>query len=149
MVFTKSDPNKKILGVLFLNDVKNYLYEKDILKNVLIANDIAKTDFDVVTPDDTCSDALNKIGKLNQEGVPVVNNKKDKKIIGMLWRKDILDAYLKAIEVREISSHLASSIIMKEEEPEVRFMEGYSISEIPPPKSFIGKSIKQLNQSKL
>jgi len=139
------DSNKKILGVLFLNDVKNYLYEKDILKNVLIANDIAKTDFDIVTPDDSCSEALNKIGRFNQEGVPVVNNKKDKKIIGMLWRKDILDAYLKAIEVREISSHLASSIVMKDEEPEVRFMEGYSISEIPPPKSFIGKSIKQLN----
>lgn len=139
------DSNKKIIGVLFLNDVKSYLYEKDTLKNILIATDIAKTDFDIVTPDDTCADALDKISKLNQEGVPVVNNKRDKKIIGMLWRKDIQDAYLKAIEVREISSNLASSIVMKDEETDVHFLEGYSISEIPTPKSFIGKSIKLLN----
>ena len=139
------DSNKKIIGVLFLNDVKSYLYEKDTLKNILIATDIAKTDFDIVTPEDTCADALDKISKLNQEGVPVVNNKRDKKIIGMLWRKDIQDAYLKAIEVREISSNLASSIVMKDEETDVHFLEGHSISEIPTPKSFIGKSIKLLN----
>jgi len=139
------DSKGKIVGVISLNDVKGYLYEKDMLKNVLIANDIAQTDFNFVTPDDTCADALGKISKLNQEGVPVVNNRRDKKIIGMLWRKEVQDAYLKAIEVREISSNLASSIVMKDEEPEVRFLEGYSISEIAPPNSFIGKSIKQLN----
>ncbi len=139
------DSKGRIIGVLSLNDVKGYLYEKDILQNVLIANDIAQTDYEFVTPDDTCADALDKISKLNQEGVPVVNNTRDKKIIGMLWRKDIQDAYLKAIEVREISSNLASSIVMKEEEPEVHFLEGYSILELRPPNSFIGKSIKQLN----
>ena len=139
------DSKGRILGVLSLNDVKGFLYEKDILQNVLIANDIANTDFEVVIPDDTCAEALDKISKLNQEGVAVVNNRRDKKIIGMLWRKDIQDAYLKAIEVREISSNIASSIVMKDDEPEVRFLEGYVISEIPPPRSFIGKSIKQLN----
>ena len=34
---------------------------------------------------------------------------------------------------------------MKDEETDVHFLEGYSISEIPTPKSFIGKSIKLLN----
>ena len=34
---------------------------------------------------------------------------------------------------------------MKDDTPQIRFLEGYSISEVTPPKSFIGKSIKQLN----
>jgi trk system potassium uptake protein TrkA len=34
---------------------------------------------------------------------------------------------------------------MSEEEQSVHFLEGYSITEIKPPKSFIGKSIRQLN----
>jgi trk system potassium uptake protein TrkA len=34
---------------------------------------------------------------------------------------------------------------MKNEEPQVHFMEGYSINEIAPPKSFIGRSIRDLN----
>jgi trk system potassium uptake protein TrkA len=34
---------------------------------------------------------------------------------------------------------------MKDDETNVHFMEGYSISEISPPKSFINKSIRELN----
>jgi len=34
---------------------------------------------------------------------------------------------------------------MKKEETQVHFMEGYSIAEITPPKSFIGRSISSLN----
>jgi trk system potassium uptake protein TrkA len=34
---------------------------------------------------------------------------------------------------------------MSEEEQSVHFLEGYSINEVKPPKSFNGKSIRQLN----
>ncbi len=34
---------------------------------------------------------------------------------------------------------------MKEDEKEFHFMEGYTIVEISPPKSFIGKSIRELD----
>jgi trk system potassium uptake protein TrkA len=63
----------------------------------------------------------------------------------MIWRKDIQDAYQKAIEAREITSSFASSIVMKDELPQVHFMEGYSISEISAPKSFMNKSIRELD----
>ena len=83
--------------------------------------------------------------KNDYEGLPVVESKDSRRVIGMLWRKDIQDAYQKAIEAREITSNLASSIVMKEEQPQVHFMEGYSISEIKVPRSFINKSIRELN----
>ena len=68
-----------------------------------------------------------------------------RRIIGIIWRKDIQDAYDREIERRELTSNLASLITMKEEEPMVHFMEGYSIIEISPPNSFVGKSIRELN----
>ena len=34
---------------------------------------------------------------------------------------------------------------MKDDETHIQFLEGYTIAEIAPPKTFIGKSIKQLN----
>lgn len=74
-----------------------------------------------------------------------MENNNSNKIIGMIWRKDIQDAYNKEIEKRELTSNLASLITMKEDEPMVHFMEGYSIIEISPPKSFVGKSIRQLD----
>ena len=78
-------------------------------------------------------------------GIPVVDSLKSKKLLGMIWRKDISDAYQEEIERREITSNLASKITMRQEETQVQFHEGYSIAEIKPPKSFIGRSISSLN----
>ncbi len=88
---------------------------------------------------------MDKLRNHNYEGLPVVESNGSGKILGVVWRKDILEAYHKEIEKRDITSSLASSITMKEDEPQVHFMEGYSINEIKPPKSFIGKSIRELN----
>ena len=135
----------KIFGIISLNDIKDYLFEKDSLQNLLIAGDIANTNFDTITPDDNCGTAMEKLRYSRYEGLSVIENKGSKKIIGFIRRKEILDAYHKAIERKEITSTLASSISMKEEEPQVHFIEGYSINEIAPPKSFIGRSIRDLN----
>ena len=135
----------KILGIISLGDIKDYLFEKDSLQNLLIAGDIANTTFDTITPGDNCGIVLEKLRYSRYEGLPVIEDKDSNKIIGFIRRKEILDAYHKAIERKEITSSLASSISMKDEQPQVHFMEGYSINEIAPPKSFIGKSIRELN----
>ena len=128
-----------------MNDIKDYLFDRDALQNVLIAGDIANTSYKSVTPGDDCNEAMEKFRNYNYEGLPVVDPDNPKKIIGFIWKKDILDAYHKAIDRREITSNLASRITMREESPQVHFMEGYSINEISPPKSFFGKSIRELN----
>ncbi|TDJ53057.1 MAG: CBS domain-containing protein [Ignavibacteria bacterium] len=135
----------RILGIISLNDIKDYLFEKDSLQNLLIAGDIANTNFDTITPDDNCGTAMDKLRYSRYEGIPVIEKKGSDKIIGFIRRKEILDAYHKAIERNEITSSLASSISMKKDEPQVHFMEGYSINEIAPPKSFIGRSIRDLD----
>jgi CIC family chloride channel protein len=142
--FPVIDNTEKLIGTISIYDVKDHLYERDSLRDILIANDIANMNYEAVVPSDNCQTALDKMRKYDLEGLPVVNPGTDK-VIGMIWSKDIHYAYNKEIEAREISSNLASSIVMKEEEPQIHFMQGYSISEIKPPNSFVGKSIKQLN----
>lgn len=134
-----------ITGIISLDVVKDQMFERESLKDILIAGDIANTNFDTIPLSDNCKSALDKLRLHNYEGLPVVESEGSRKIIGMIWQKDILDAYNKAIDRREITSSLASSIAMKSEEPQVHFLEGYSINEIKAPRSFTGKSIKQLN----
>jgi chloride channel protein, CIC family len=142
--FPVVDDGGELKGIISIYDIKDYLYEKDSLKNLLIANDIANTNFEALMPGDNCQSALDKMRKYDVEGLPVIDYD-SKKVSGMIWSKDIQHAYNKEIEAREISSNLASSIVMKDELAQIHFMEGYSISEITPPPSFVGKSIKQLN----
>ena len=135
----------RVAGMISIYDIKDYLFEKESLENVLIAGDIFNPNFEPVTVDENCQSALDKMQKYGFEGLPVVDSLMSKKIIGMIWRKDILDAYQKETERREITASLASSINMKDETTQIHFMEGYSINEILSPKSFKGKSIRELN----
>ncbi len=139
------DSQKNVKGIISLFDVKDYLYERESLKNLLIAGDIARMNPPTITPDNNCQVALDKMRRYDLEGLPVIQSDKNYKIVGMIWMKDIQDAYQKEIDRREITSSLASSITMKDDETQIQFLEGYSIAEIAPPKTFIGKSIKQLN----
>ena len=139
------DRDNNVKGIISINDIKDHLFEKDELKNLLIAADIANTNFESLPLESSCHVALDKISRYNLEGLPVVSSDNGNKLLGYIWRKDIQDAYQKEIDRMEIASNLASSISMKEDEKEVHFMEGYSIVEISPPKSFIGKSIRELD----
>ena len=134
-----------LIGIISIYDIKDHLFEKDELKNLLIAADIVNTNFESVPPDSNCEMALDKMSRYDLEGLPVVNSEDGNKLIGYIWRKDIQDAYQKEIDRMEIASNIASSIVMKEDEKEFHFMEGYSIVEISPPKSFIRKSIRELD----
>jgi len=143
--FPVLDSAGNIRGIILVDTIKDYLFEKDSLQNLLIAEDIMSTNFDTVSLEDNCQTALDKMSKFNFDNLPVVASPDSKKIIGVIWRNDIQDAYNEEVERREISSTLASSISMKEPETNVTFLEGYSISEIKAPKSFVNKSIRELN----
>ena len=133
-----------VRGMISIHDIKDHLFEKDALQHVLVASDLINVNFGVLLPTDNCNIALDKIRRYDLEGLPVIENKDSEKIVGMIWRKDIQDAYQKEIERREITSSFASRITMKQEQPQISFMEGYSIAEVSPPKTFIGKSLRQL-----
>ena len=143
--FPVVDRKNNIKGMISLKDLKEYLYERESLQNLLIAGDLANINFDMINIESDCKTAMDIMSRFDFEGLPVANNDDPDKVIGMIWRKDIQDAYQKAIEAREITSSLASSIVMKDELPQVHFMEGYSISEISAPKSFMNKSIRELD----
>ena len=139
------DDNGAIVGMISLNDLKDFLFERDSLSTLLIAGDLVNKEFEPVLLEDNCFTALEKMNKYHLEGLPVVNDLKSKKVIGVIWGKDIQDAYQKEINRIEITSNLASSITMKDAEKNVQFLEGYSVAEFKVPGSFVGKSIKDLN----
>ena len=143
--FPVVDRNNNVKGIVSIYDIKDHFFEKEELKNLLVAADIANTNFETLPVESNCQVALDKMSRYDLEGLPVVSEEDGNRFLGYLWRKDIQDAYQKEIERMELASNIASSIVMKEDEKEVHFMEGYSIVEISPPKSFIGKSIRELD----
>lgn len=151
-VISKRDPyfivlneGGQFVGIISIHDVKSFMFEGEELQNLIIAGDIATKDIEVVTLEDNCQTALDKMSQTGFLGLPIVHSQNRLKVLGMVWQKDILDAYHKEIERKDMAATLVDKIQLSSRRQEVVFMEGYSISEIPVPPSFVGKSIKELN----
>ncbi len=143
--FPVVDKKSRLTGIISMNDIKEHLFEKEILRDLLIAKDISNHDVQTVTTLDNCQTVLDKLSEMGIDGMPVVDPKRSDKLLGMIWRRDVLDAYSVEIKRRDIVSSYASKITMKNIDTNVHFMEGYSMTEIPVPRSFMGKSIKELD----
>ncbi len=143
--FPVINDKNELKGIILTNTIKDYLFEKDSLKDLLVASDILSPNFDTVLLSDNCQTALEKMKNHDYDGLAVVESHESNLLLGMVWRKDIQDEYDKEIERRDISSSLASKISMKGEESSVQFLEGYLVAEIIPPDSFVGHSIRELN----
>lgn len=137
--------NESLIGLISLNELKEYLFERDSLRDLLIATDITNHNFEVVTPDDNCQSAIDKMRRAGLESLPVVVSENQKNLVGTILLTEIQDAYQKELNKREITENLADKISMSNKETNVQFIEGYSIAEIPAPGIFVGKSIRELN----
>lgn len=151
-VTSKRDPyfavlnsQKELTGIVSIHDIKSFLFEGEELQNIIIAGDIASKDFESASLENNCYDVLEKISDSGLTALPVVDSENNQKMLGFVWQKDILDAYQKEIEKKDMVATMVDKIQSSNPTNEVQFLEGYSISELPVPKEFIGKSIKELN----
>lgn len=136
--------DKEFLGLISIDLIRDLIFDKDTLKDLIIAGDIANRDVCKIYTDDNCRDVLDIMSKSKYDALPVFERSKPNKQFGLVWHKDISDAYQREIERLEITEDLASKIRSSNQDKEVQFMEGYSISEIPIPLNFVGRSIKGL-----
>ncbi len=115
------------------------------LQDIIIARDIAVKDFDKVTLEDNCQVVLDTLSHSGLSGLPVVDANKSNKILGMIWRRDILKTYNQEVEKKDIALTFVDKLVRQNTNNDVHFMGGYSVSEISVPESFINQSIKDLN----
>ncbi len=132
------------MGIISINDIKELLFDKDALQFLIIAGDIVNPKIERTTPDMNCRQVLEIMNRIDSDVLPVVDTDDNNKQIGLIWRKDIDDTYHKEIDRIELTSDLADKITLNNSSKDITFLEGYVITEIPVPNSFIGRSIREL-----
>ncbi len=135
---------EELVGMVSLTTIRELLFEKEILADVMIAGDVAEKNLVTAFSQDNCQTVLEKLDQNDLQGIPVVETSNPAKLLGMIWRRDIYAVYNKEIKRRDLASSFASQISTTQADSTVHFMEGYSLAEITVPKRFIGKSLKNL-----
>jgi chloride channel protein, CIC family len=87
----------QLTGIVSLTDMRKVMLERN-LHQFLIAKDIATEGVLTVTPGDSLKTALRKMTEAEIRELPVVSDEDSGRVISMLSRKDIIQAYHDEIE---------------------------------------------------
>lgn len=93
--FPVVNKNNRIVGVISLRDIRPYMFEQDLYP-LLIARDIAQEEFMRVHPDQSLADVLRLFDLTDAEMLPVTERRNPDKLIGVIYRDDLMRWYRKA-----------------------------------------------------
>lgn len=135
------DEDKNYLGCFALNQLKKLVQDKDILDSFVIAQDIAVPGI-YIDYEDNLERAMEIFGREDVAEIAVL---KDKKFVGVIKRKDVIEAYNHEIAKREAVSGLIQKFKFTHQTKTIDIGKGFTITEIDAPHSFWNKSLKELN----
>lgn len=135
------DEENNYIGFFSLNQLKNLLQEKDILDSFVIAQDLAVTNIYLRYEDDL-EQAMKIFGQTDVAEIAVLQNGR---LVGVVKRKDVIEAYNHEIIKREAAAGLVQKLKFTTSLKSFDFGSGYKIMEMDAPHSFWNKSLKELN----
>jgi chloride channel protein, CIC family len=94
------DPNRRFLGAIALQDLKPFLHETD-LPQVVIALDLMHDDVPVLTSDASLKESLEVFARHDGERLPVLDNPRDRRLVGSLAKTDVLLTLAHGVGVAE------------------------------------------------
>ncbi len=139
------DDDHHLVGVVRERDLRHALVNFDELKTILTAADLALKDGTVVHMDDDLHFVMQQFARTELDELPVVSDIDPRRVIGIITRKDVVDAYNRALARHEMADHLFDHLKLAEREQRADLGEGYTLEEVPAPPRFWGKSLRELN----
>ena len=90
------DSDGLLSGIVSIQDFRQWLFQEDI-KDLILVKEFATLDVTTVRPDDNLYDVVKILGQRPAEILPVVEAAGSRKIVGILSRRDVINAYNKAV----------------------------------------------------
>ncbi len=90
------DSGGMLSGIVSIQDFRQWLFQED-LKDLLLVKEFATLEVTTVRPDDNLYEVVKILGQKPAEILPVVESKESKKIVGILSRRDVIEAYNNAL----------------------------------------------------
>lgn len=138
------DEHGKLIGSIDLHDLMEFFNEKD-LYSFVIAQDVA-TPVKFAFPEQALIDVMDTLYLTDEDQVPVVDNDKDQKFLGVITRRDIIGAYNREVLKKKI---LTTKFVTRKKEKEgidyVEMPAGYKLGKIAVPEELENKTLGEVN----
>ena len=134
----------ELSGIITENELRPIITEYEIVKNILVARDIANPSITIIQTSDDLDYVLNLFGKLNLDQFPVVDSNNPSKVLGAVTRQKVISIYNRETLKENLASGLAKELKTINRGTPTKVASGYSIMEVSLPDTFLGKSLSEL-----
>jgi len=107
-VFPVVDPERGLVGVVSVDDLRIFLTERSLPPELLVAYDLRAAEFRTADPDEDLASALRKLYATALDELPVLADEDPRRVRAMLTRRDIMAAYHRRIN-RDPSAPIAAA----------------------------------------
>ncbi|UCC48135.1 MAG: chloride channel protein [Gemmatimonadota bacterium] len=135
------DENDRLEGIITADDIRPVMRDPASFELLIIAEDVAETDFPAVTPDRSLADVMRFLSSYRGE-VPVLD---DGRLAGVIWPQDVIERYHTEVFKRDMAGSVASAVSGERKIDLVPTERHTVVAEVDVPAAFVGKTIRQLD----
>lgn len=134
----------KLTGIITEMEVRPIITEYDHIREVLVAKDIARQEVPTVHSGENLDHVMKLFESYDVDEFPVVADDDENKVIGTVWRQDVIAAYNKQSLKYNIADGFAKELQSIDKTVSSKVAAGYSIIERKTNNDFVGKTLAQL-----
>ncbi len=135
------DTDNQYVGCFSLNQLKNLMLEKEMLDAFVIAQDLAVPDIRIDLHENL-EEAMRLFGSTDVGEIAVLQ---EKQLVGVIKRKDVIEAYNHEVTMREAASGLVQKFKFAEQTQVCEIGGGYTIMELEAPEVFWDQTLRELD----
>jgi len=139
------DDNRKLLGAVSLSNLRRLIFEQEALRDVIVAVDLVEPARYVLRESDDLDRAMKFFSYGNVEELPVVESPSSPKLVGTVHLRDVINARNREVQRRDLAGSLTGTVSLLGEIHQVDVGDGYVIQQMPVPRSFLGRTVGELD----
>ncbi len=144
-VYFVEDGEGSLVGAIHLPDVRQLLLERDLLRSVIVAGDLAERDLPLVTEDDNLDVVMQIFSMEEVEELAVIDANNRNRLVGSIHKRDAIQALNRETTRRDFAGGLSSTVSVVDKVREVELGGGYVVRDVTAPHRFVGRSLAELN----
>ncbi len=131
----------RLLGSVALADVRAVLPESEILSSLVVAADAVHGDLPSVVPADNLDLVMHLLGRTHRDEIPVVAGGGGRRLVGVVTRDAVIDAYNRRIFQLDLSGGFGSLVEGTRGGRMVEVMAGVVLTEVEAPFSLVDRTL--------
>jgi CIC family chloride channel protein len=143
--FYTKDGSNKLTGTITTSELRQIITEYENLRNSRwVAKDIAVPKVITVSEEDDLDAVMRLFGQGTAEEFPVMTAADPNRVVGTIWRQDVINAYNKESLKRNLTDGMARNLRTLRKTGHLSVAKSYSLLEKVAPSWFIGKTLAEL-----